>query len=130
MHGSNNKLIKLGIVCDQSHSFAISFRHQKTRWSTNLWAQNTEQLRQKLYVWQSHLLAASWKRRGIGLGDYTRYGMLFGLRKIFILFAHIGLLATAGKEAGMTCKRCRSCHPMRAQWFSSGETKTVVTVEC
>ena len=73
-------------------------------------------------------LAASWKRRGIGLGDDTRYGTLLGLRKIFIWLAHMGLLsklsentkekadnvlvrieekqlataATAGNEAGMT----------------------------
>ena len=65
-------------------------------------------------------------RRILIHGDDTRYGMLFGLRKIFILSAHIGLLsklsentdekadnvlvrreekqlptaATAGKEAG------------------------------
>ena len=31
MHGSDNKLIKLGIVCEQLHSFAISFRQDKRR---------------------------------------------------------------------------------------------------
>ena len=29
-------------------------------------------------------LVASWKRRGMALGDDTLYGTLFGLRKIFI----------------------------------------------
>ena len=76
------------------------------------------------------LLAASWNCKGMGLGEDTQYGMLLGLRKIFMSLAHIGLLsklsentvwkadnillrkeekqlaaaATAGKEAGMTHK--------------------------
>ena len=73
-------------------------------------------------------------------GDDTLYGTLLALRKIFILFAHIGLLsrlsentcekvsnvlvlidlkqlataATAGNVAGITHNFCRSCQPMSA----------------
>ena len=75
----------------------------------------------------------------MALGEDTLYGTLLGLRKIFIQSANMGLLsklsentyekadvlvlrevkqlattATAGKEAGMTRSRCRSCQPMSA----------------
>ena len=92
----------------------------------------------------------------MALDEDTLYGTLLGLRKIFILSAHIGLLsrlsentcenasnvlvlmelkqlaaaATAGNVAGITRIFCRSCQPMSALWLSSGETSTVETAEC
>ena len=38
--------------------------------------------------------------------------------------------ATAGKEAGMTHNCCKSCHPIRAQWFKSEAYRVVVMAEC
>ena len=86
----------------------------------------------------------------MALGEDTLYGTLFGLRKIFILSAYIGLLskpsentcenasnvlvlmevkqlataATAGNEAGITRSFCRSYQPISALRLSSGETSS------
>ena len=76
MYGSNNELIKLCIVCDQTYMFTISFWHEKCRGAPIC------RLRARNNYARGYVLAASWKHRGMSLGDDTLYGMLW-LKKNF-----------------------------------------------
>ena len=44
------------------------------------------------------VLAGSWKRRGIGRGADTLYGIKLSLRYIFIFCVHIGLLSSVSEN--------------------------------
>ena len=60
MHGSNNKLIKLGIVCDQTYSFAISFWHEKRGEHQSVGSEHGTITPEAMCLAIS-VLAASWK---------------------------------------------------------------------